>query len=175
MTKLDYHNWAIAQFWDMYQRTIFVRCYYHRYREKKNLLKNIVGVFLIATSLAGFSGLWFWEKIPHIWSVVSLIAQLVSAAAYLFPFSEDIQSLNYLIPELQSLEYVIDRDYSRLSFFTDDEIIKKVYSYRERTLALEQKYTNSAHFPFDDKCKEKADIDKLAFIQERFGTPETQQ
>lgn len=135
--------------------------------------KNTAGIVLIVTSLAGFSGLWFWESIPHVWSVISLVAQLISASSYLFPFSEDIKSLNFLIPDIQSLENRIDKDYTFLAKYSNEEIIELVYSYREEILSLEQKYIDSSHFPFNDNCKQAAEIDKLATIQERFGAPQT--
>ena len=172
---MDAHEWFSNQFWDVYQRIVYIRCYYHRYRENKYRWKRFWGVILIIFSLAGFSGLWFWQKIPHVWSVLSLLAQIISASAYLFPYSEDIQALNYLIPELESLEHKMELDYCQMSSFEDIEIIMKTFSYQEQWLALEQKYTDSSHFPFHNRCKKKADKDKLAFIQERFGTPETQQ
>lgn len=162
------NNWGRDKFWTFYSRVVFCRCYYLRYKDRSIMINNIISGILVAASIASISGLWFWNQIPHIWSIIAAAIQLLSGVAYMFPFKEQIWVLNMLIPEIENLENLVDREWSTIDSKSNEEINNLVYTYHGKLLDLQHKYIGQTHFPYRTHCQKLADKDKAGFLKERY-------
>ena len=164
------------KFWSMYEQVKYSERYFFFYREEAKAKDRNVKIFLIVTSLSSIANLGLWEKIPFLWAIIALVAQVVSAILYLFPYSDQITALNYLLPELDHLLNQIDYDWDQINEFQaipDLEINKLVLEYNEKYSNLEHRYTNGVSFPRNEKCDKKAQGDCEQFKYARFGIAQT--
>lgn len=157
------------QYWYLYQDAIYKSYYYSHYKTRSTRINHAIIVLLLASSLAGVSGLWFWQKYPTIWSVIAACIQIISASSFILPYAEQIWAIGHLQPDLDMLIAQIDHDWNLLDGLGDDEINDLIYSYTQKLLDMEQKYIGSIHFPSSNRCKKYAIKDREAFNQERFN------
>lgn len=146
--------------------------YYWYYREYAIFWNNIIQVFLLATALSGVAGLWIWSKIPAIWAVVAGASQVLGAAAYLLPQSDQIRALNYLLPELQELLNQIDHDWNLIDLPdppSDAELNDRILTYNNKYAELENKYTNGTPFPRKKWVEQTAEKDRNNYLLSHFG------
>lgn len=155
------------KYWSLYERVTYQERYYWYYRQSSIFRDRIVKVILIIGSISGFSSLPFWDEISAIWAVVVLAIQVLSACAYLLPYSDQITSINYLAPELQHLLNRVDHDWDTLPSLTPAEINKLVLKYNTELADLENKYTQGISFPVRTRVQKKAlaDCEKYNFSQ----------
>lgn len=164
------------KYWAMYEQIKYSERYFYFYRASAINKDRIIKIALVVTSLSSIANLWFWEKVPFIWAVVAAAAQVMSAVMYLFPYSDQITSLNYLLPELDHLLNYIDRDWDRINVLqelSEAEINDLVLKYNERYSGLEERFIGTTQFPRNKKCERKADEECRKFKFSRFGITET--
>ncbi len=151
------------KFWKLYERVIYIERYYWHYRQRAIRIDRGIKAFLLIASLSGFAGFWLWNRIPHVWSVIALIAQVFSACAYLLPHSDQISSINYLAPELQRLLNRVDHDWDNLDSLTYEDINDLVLKYNNELLELEDKYAHGISFPENKRIKKKAEAESKEY------------
>ena len=123
----------------------------------------------MASSLAGVSGLWFWQIHPNIWALVAASLQIVSACAFLMPYAEQIWAIGHLQPELETLIHQVDHDWNVIENLSSTEVNDLVFSYEKKLTDIEQKYIGSTYLPASESCRKRAVRDRRAFNLERFG------
>lgn len=147
------------KFWKLYESVLKSERYYWHYRQRSIFFHHLIQAFLLIASLSSVAGLWFWTKIPGIWAIIALVAQVVSACAYMLPQSAQITALNYLLPELQRLLNQIDHDWDMLEELSPGDINDLVLKYNNDFCDMEDKYTCGVSFPARERVVRKADID----------------
>lgn len=158
------------QFWKLLESAYRTERYYWYYRQRANFLNNLVQVVLLASAMSGVAGLWIWNIIPEVWAFVAMVTQLLSAAAYLLPQSNQIRALDYLLPELQLLLNRIEHDWNSIDLPgvpSDAEINDLILRYNNELTALENKYTGGISFSVCRRAEELAEADckKYKFVQ----------
>ena len=163
------------KFWSLYAKVVYNERYFFYYRERALKLDRCIKLFLCAASLSSVASLAFWNQVPLIWAVVSAAAQLLSAMAYLIPYSDQINALNNLLPELSKLIDQIDYLWDQIGIseeITDAEINALVLCLNMELTDLENRYTKGIPFSPSKKCIEKAIRDREDFIKNRFPPDE---
>lgn len=159
------------KFWPLYVKVVYSERYFFYYRERALRRDRCIKFFLCAASLSSIASLALWNKVPLMWAVVSAVAQLLSAMAYLIPYSDQINALNNLLPELGTLIDQIDYHWDRIGIseeITDAEINSLVLDLNMEFTALENRYTKGIPFSPSKKCEKKAISDRENFIKNRF-------
>lgn len=165
------------KYWAMYETVKFSERYFFFYREGAITCDTRIKAFLVLSSLSCIANLTLWENIPFVWALISAVAQIVSAIMYLFPYSDQVTALNFLLPELDILLNHIDHDWDRintLAELSDSEINDLVLDYNLQYSNLESKYIGNTPFPRKNKCTQKATEDCKQFRVSRFGSDETE-
>lgn len=144
--------------------------YYWNYKQRAIRIDTAIKAFLVIVSLTNVAGLWVWNSLPKLWTVIACVAQVISASAYLFPQSEQVTSINYLLPELQSIQNRVDHDWEsiRSGELADNEINDLILQYSNELILLENKYTNGVSFPsskgVQTKAEEEAAAHKFSYL-----------
>ncbi len=150
-------------YWLFYQDLYYQIRYYEHYKAMSHRKNTWIVVFLLASSMAGVSGLWFWDKFPHIWSIVAAIVQIVSASTFLMPYSEQIWAIGRLLPELDLLLNCVEHDWNICDTKSETEIADLIFDYTKQQHCLEQRYIGSMYLPPSNHCRKKAIEDQKMF------------
>lgn len=164
------------KYWELYERVKFSERYLYHYREKARRKDHRIKAFLTIASLSSIANLMLWEKIQFLWAIIAVVTQVLSAVAYLIPFSDQVTALNYLLPELDQLLHRIDYDWDRINILqelSDSEINDLVLRYNREFSNLETKYAGNTQFSPNSSCIKKANKDCETFKFTRFGITET--
>lgn len=160
------------KYWAMYERVKYSERYLYHHRNKVAGYDNWIKGGLIVASLSSVANLALWDYIPFLWAIITVLAQIVSAVAYLLPFGDQVKALDLLLPELDQLLNRIDHDWdcvNTLHTLTDAQINDLVLKYDTEFSSLESKYTSGIRFASYEDCKSLAEDDCKAFKYTRFG------
>lgn len=160
---------AIKAYWAFYQEFYYQTRYYEHYKTKCHRINAGVIVFLLASSMAGISGLWFWEQYPHIWAVIAAIVQVISASTFLMPHSEQSWALEKLLPEFDLLLTDVGHDWGIIEEKSNAEIFNLIRAYSKEMIRIEQHYIDSMYFPASKHCKKLASKEKEDFNKSTFS------
>lgn len=165
---MDHHEKMIDSYWLFYQDLYYQLRYYEHYKAFSHRMNTVIVVILLASSMAGVSGLWLWKEFPQIWAVIVAVVQIVSASTFLMPYSEQIWVLGRLLPELDLLLNRVEYDWNTISEKSDAEIARLIFAYTEEQCCLEQRYIGSMYFPPSRRCRKKAIEDQKMFNASRY-------
>lgn len=164
------------KYWELYERIKYSERYYFYVRESAMNTDRLIKGFLVIASLSSIANLGLWGRIPFLWAIVTVIAQAISAIAYLIPSSYQATAINYLLPELDHLLNQIDHDWDRINILqelSDTEINDLVFQYNEEFSRLENKFIGNIQVAPNSKCVKKATEDCKKFKFTRFGITQT--
>lgn len=164
------------KYWAMYERIKYSERYFFYYREYAWKRDKAIKAFLVIVSLSNVANLALIKQFSTAWAIIAAVAQILSALAYLIPFSEQVTALNLFLPELDKLLCKIDRDWDRINILkvlSDTDINDLVYQYDLAFSSLENQFTNGIQFSPREKCKKYADDDCKKFKFCRFGITQT--
>lgn len=147
------------KFWKLYEEVIRTERYYWYYRQRAIRIDKAIKAFLVIASLSSVAGIWLWEVVPQVWSLIAIIAQVVSACAYLLPYSERINATNNLLPALQHMQNQVDHDWDIIDSYSDHKINDLVFAYKEELTRLESLYASGGLFPVCKSVLKKAEDD----------------
>jgi hypothetical protein len=163
------------KYWSLYETVKRSERYFFYYRERAQRRDRWIKIFLCVASLSSVANLAFWGKVPLFWPTISVIAQILSAVAYLIPYSDQVNALNSLLPELDMLIHKIDYYWDRINILEDipdKEINSLVLDFNMEFTKLESKYTKGIPFSPSNSCLKKADSDFKKFYNNRFYPPQ---
>jgi hypothetical protein len=163
------------KYWSLYETVKRSERYFFYYRERAQRRDRWIKVFLCAASLSSVANLAFWGQAPLFWPIISVIAQILSAVAYLIPYSDQVRALNDLLPELDMLIHRIDYHWDQINILrnlTDEEINALVLDYNMEFTKLESQYTKYTPFSPSKHCSKKAESDFKKFYNSRFYPPQ---
>ena len=138
------------RFWGTYQSIVFKKCYYEEHQRRSECLlfhaKTPCAVVSILSVL-----IWSVSRsMPILWACLIALAQIAQTMIGFIPWSEQLNALRYLIPDLNALIVDIDADWMRLHYTDDannDEFIKKAAQYERRFFETENRFTDGVWFP----------------------------
>lgn len=163
------------KYWSLYETVKRSERYFFYYREHALWWDRAIKIFLCAASLSNIASLAFWNQVPLIWAIVSAFAQLISAIAYLIPYSNQVRALDDLLPELDMLIHRIDYHWDQINILqslTDEEINALILDYNVEFTNLESRYTKGIPFSPNARCLKKAESDFKKFYNSRFYPPQ---
>lgn len=163
------------KYWSLYATVKHSERYFSYYRERAQFRDKCIKILLCVASLSSVANLALWGQIPLLWPIISAVAQILSAVAYLIPYSDQVNALNKLLPELDMLIHRIDYYWDRINILddvSDKEINSLVLDFNVEFTKLENQYTEGIPFPSVKRCTKKADIDLQNFYKNRFYPPQ---
>ncbi len=163
------------KYWSLYATVKHAERYFFYYRERAQRRDKRIKVLLCVASLSSVANLALWGKIPLLWPIISAVAQILSAAAYLIPYSDQVSALNNLLPELDMLIHQIDYYWDRINILkniSDEEVNSLVLDFNVEFTKLESRFTKGIPFPPVKRCTKKADVDLKNFYKNRFDPPQ---
>lgn len=164
------------KYWAMYESVKHSERYFFYYRERAWKWDKGIKAFLVIASLSSVANLAFWDQISITWAIIAMAAQILSALAYLIPFSDQVTALNSFLPEIDKLLCQIDHDWDRINILqelSDVEINDLVLKYNLAFSDLEDRYTRGIQFSVNAECETKAEADCKKFKFSRFGITQT--
>ena len=164
------------KFWAMYENIKYSERYFFYYREQAWRRDRYIKIFLCIASLSRVTSLALRHKAPFIWTIITVVAQVLSAIAYLIPYSEQVTALNNLLPEMDQLLHRIDYDWDRINILqalSDEEINTLVLKYNAEFTNLENRFTQGIQFAPSKSCVKKAQEDCEKYKFSRFGITQT--
>lgn len=164
------------KFWAMYENIKYSERYFFYYREQAWKRDRYIKIFLCVASLSSVTSLALWSKAPSIWSIITVAAQVLSAVAYLIPYSEQVTALNNLLPEIDQLLHRIDYDWDRINILqtlSDEEINSLVLKYNTEFTNIENRFAQGIQFAPSKSCVKKAQEDCAKYKFSRFGITQT--
>jgi ElaB/YqjD/DUF883 family membrane-anchored ribosome-binding protein len=148
---------ARNRYWYAFAEMLYRKYYIESYKQMIASINQLISAFLLLTSSSGIAAWWIWKQYAHIWSALLGFAQVLSLIMPLFHFQEQIVSINYCLPELETLLNDMEKMWQSIDSISECEIIKKQAKFENRFKDLECKYLSTLR---DSKHCQKIAMDK---------------
>lgn len=152
------------EFWNMLIEIKRCERYYWHYKIHSEKVLRGLNAFIGFASCAGIASLAIWKNLWFIWGAIVAIAQALGAIQHLLPYSKQITSISYLLPDLDKLINEINYVWGTIDELSDKEINDLIFKYRNEFVDLESKYVGNTFFPEIPKCSRKSDNETDAYI-----------
>ncbi len=159
-------------FWYMFVNIKRSERYYWHYKAMSTKIDLIIKACVCIASCGSVASMGIWRNLWWLWGAIVFVAQIIGATQHLLPFSNQVVSISYLLPDLTKLINEIRRDWYRIDDFTDEIIVNKIAEYYGRFDDLESKYLGNTYFPVSKSCDKTADKDLSHFTNDFFSRAE---
>lgn len=153
------------KYWELYVSLKHKERYYWHYRIRSvriNTAINVICALASAYSIAGWS---IWGNFPFIWAGIIAISQIVQVLKPMFPFSKQLISLNFLLPDFEKLLIEVDHEWDIISGVNIDdpeeycEVSNRIKFRNEEFISIQSKFIGNTYFPIIPRISKKAEID----------------
>jgi hypothetical protein len=108
-------------------------------------------------------------KIRLVFAVITALSQLALALTPLMPFSNQLVSLKFALPELSRLLINIQFDWNNIDNYSDDKISKRIQTHQLVYDDIESNFIGDTWFPHIKKLNILAENDRDAYLQKWRG------
>lgn len=161
------------RFWGMYQSIVYKKNVFEEIRRRAELWFFLSRVVFALVSIASVLAWSVSKSMPVLWACLIAGAQIAQSLVDFLPWANQIRALKFLLPEMISLIWEIDKDWMRIEngeLWDDDELFSLISGYEKRFSDLEAKYTNDVWFYALKSVKTAADKETDAYFNIRYST-----
>ena len=165
------------RFFRVYESIKYKECFYQVHKKRASSLYTVYTVLMLAVSIVSVL-IWSISKsMPTLWAIVIAVAQFAQALSTFMPFSKQLVSLKFLLPELSRLSIEIDKSWLSIDVmhYTDDQILSLINDYENRFNELELKYVSSIDVDFSESRSVMKATEKMQRAYFYSHYPETRQ
>jgi len=155
----------IDDFWNMFFDIKKTERYYWHYKIRSEKLQRSINAFLAISTCTGVASLVIWKQFWFVWAGIIAISQIVGAIQYLFPYSRQIVTINFLLPDLNKLINEIDHTWGTIGNLNISEINDYIFSYRNQLDDLTNKYIGDTYFPQIKRLNDRSDNETDMYLQ----------
>lgn len=162
-------------FWGVYHSIAFKKCYYLAHQRHAESCLFAARLICGAVSIVSVLVWGIARSMPVLWACLIALAQLAQAMLGYLPWSQQLNALRYLLPELDMLLVDLNEDWLRLAYADPedaDALAACAVKYDRAFYELEHKYANDVWFPLNKSICDKAEDALDDFLRVRFQTPE---
>lgn len=159
------------KFWTLYVDLVQSRYYYEHYQHHAVRVDRAIQIFTSITSASSIASWFVWNQLNWLWAFLIALSQLVNVIYRFLPYPKQIESVNYILPDIKKLMNSVDYYWGLIETNcpSENEINKKIFDYKNQYQCLEQKYINDSVFPPKGSVTKKADTDRVKYFYERYG------
>ena len=158
-------------YWNYYTQIKMDEYYYSTYLVSTSKIEFWINFFILTISFAGIAFWSIWSSLWVLWAIILAIFQIVSVTKHILPFSKRISALNYLLPDLARLANEVERDWGRIELheLSDSEINELIFSYRNTSDKLMEKYARSDLLPENNAYAKRAEAKRVAYFKQKYN------
>lgn len=135
--------------------------YYKNYAISARRISNIYSGVLLLASATGIASLSIWERIPSVWTVVILVAQIMQALQPLTQASKQRDALQYIVQDVDELfneiwEFWNKSFASEIEGKYEDEVMEQILVWKKREREINKRFSSNLDFPFKKRIDKKA-------------------
>lgn len=163
------------RFWGMYQSIVYKKNVFEAIRRRAELSFFVARVLFALVSILSVLAWSISKSMPVLWACLIAGAQVVQSLLDFLPWSNQIRALKFLLPELISLIWEIDKDWMRIEngdVWDEGEVFSLISGYEKRFSDLEAKYTNDVWIYAPESVKASAEKETDAYFKIRYFTTE---
>ena len=140
------------RFFRVYETIIFKECFYQAHEKRARSLSTAYTVLMLPVSIVSVLVWSISKSMPTLWAIVIAVAQLAQALGTFMPFSKQLVSLKFLLPELSRLSIELDKSWLLIDVkqYDDNKILSLINDYENRFNELELKYVSSIDVDFSE-------------------------
>ena len=137
-------------YWASYQIIVYKKFFYEAHQRRS---EKLIFIAKLLCSVVSILSVLIWsisKSMPVLWACLIALAQMAQSMLGDLPWSEQLNSLRYLIPALNRLIVDMDADWMRLGYAeVDDEtaLLEKAVLYDRKYFELEDQFTSGVWFP----------------------------
>lgn len=163
------------KYWAMYTELKHKERYYWHYQIHVKRLNAAISAFCIIVSASSIAGWGIWSQIPLLWGVILAIAQIIQAVKPLFPFNQQISSLNFLLPTLTKCMIEIDREWDEVNLLNSEDenfsanVSQMIHNRYDEFYSLTSQYIGNTYFPLNNHCDKNAEKDCINYFSHNYN------
>ena len=140
------------RFFRVYETIVYKECFYEVHKKRAGSLYTGYTVLMLAVSIISVLVWSISKSMPALWAIVIAIAQFAQAISTSMPFSKQLVSLKFLLPELSRLLIELDNSWLLIDIkkYDDNKILSLINDYENRFNELELKYVSSIDVDFSE-------------------------
>ena len=161
-------------FQSFYDHHYKVRYYLAYSMHAKRMDNWFVGVCTLISAV-GFALWGVWPELMAIWALMVALSQVLLSIRPMLPYSQQIASLKYLIPEAELFIKRMEYGWNTINTLSDDEIAKKHFELTSEFQSLVYRYADDGYFPVVKSCAKIADQQTEAYFYLIYGVEKGEQ
>lgn len=160
------------RFWGMYQSIVYKKNVFEEIRRRAELSLFVARALFALVSILSVLAWSISKSMPVLWACLIAGAQVVQSLVDFLPWSNQIRALKFLLPDLISMIWEIDKDWMRIEngdLWDEDELFHLISGYEKRFSELEAKYTNDVWIYALKSVKSSAEEETDAYFKIRYS------
>ncbi|MCL2820764.1 MAG: hypothetical protein FWD38_08060 [Oscillospiraceae bacterium] len=163
----------IDKYWAMYEQIVLEKYYYWHYKIRSERISRLIKGFIAICTCGGIAAWFTFSQWQIVWAIVIGLSQVIGAIDYLFPYTRQINTINFYLPDLNLLINRIDHVWDRVNSaveisLTNDEISNKILEFSNEQIILEAKFIGDTYFPRNKEVAKKAEKDRNKYMNQRY-------
>ena len=138
------------RFWGTYQSIVFKKCFYEEHQRRSEQFLFWTKIICAAVSILSVLIWSISRSMPVLWSCLIALAQIAQTMIGFIPWSQQVNALRYLLPDLNDLIVKLDADWMNLHYTDtagESAYIEKAAQYERSFFEIENRFTNGVWFP----------------------------
>jgi len=162
-----------VKYWAMYEQVVFDKYYYWHYKARSERISRIIKGFVTVCTCGGIAAWFSFSQWQIAWAIIIGISQVIGALDYLYPYSRQINTINFYLPDLKLLIARIDHVWDKVNgacqpVLSDEDVSDFILEFSNAQINLEQKYIGDTYFPRSKCVEQKASKDSEDYMNQRF-------
>lgn len=133
--------------------------YYRAYSISARRIKNAYSGFLMLVSAAGIATLSCWDKLPILWSVIALSAQVLQVLQPLTQSAKQKEALKYIIQDTSKIFDDVRELWDSVGAYeipAGCDFYKELAKFRRREDDVIERFASDLDFPHKKRLEKKA-------------------
>lgn len=158
------------RYFHMYEAIKYKEYFYAAHEKRARRLRKYVSFITLAASIISVLVWTISKTMPALWAIIIASAQFIQAFSVNLPYSGQIASLKYFLPELKVLLLQIDSDWLAIDLkrYDEEKIASLVADYERKYVEIENKFVSDIEFAEVKSVLKKAEKDQAAFFKSRY-------
>lgn len=157
-------------YWSLYTELKHYERYYSHLKTRSIRLDKTISFFCALVSTGSVAAWAIWDVYPYAWATIVAIAQVVILfKQHFLPFTLQLSSLTFLLPQLELLLIDIEDDWLSIEDLPDDVLRRKIKKYRERYAEIDHTFAKITDFPDSKRIARKAKSDCINYFFHRYN------
>ncbi len=157
------------KYWALFTEIKHYEQYYENYQIRAKRFNALINGTCLIFSLGSVAGWSIWKVLPFLWGLIIAFMQLIAVLNSLFPFSQQIAAIKFLVPQITKLFNRMAHDWDKTYQLSESKISDLTYRYQTEFDDLESQYTNDVYFPHNAWCAKMAEIECKNYFKHHYN------